>query len=217
MKDSPTTPIDVADLRIGMFVHLDLGWMDHPFPLSSFKISSQQQIDTIRSLGLKTVRYAADKSDAPEAADTPAPTVVEEDDVARLQLGTRNQRRIQVDHLAGRARQLDAGLFAEQVTDETAAIKTGFGRGAARTVTGTDQFEAAIKNTVRQRRQLVGLLIGQLGDLGGRRFRQLYRCSLHSNRMVHCMARTSGQECCKCQWHEGCEAFEHGHGRVFSY
>ena len=51
MKDSPTTSIAVADLRIGMFVHLDLGWMDHPFPLSSFKISSQQQIDTIRSLG----------------------------------------------------------------------------------------------------------------------------------------------------------------------
>lgn len=76
MKDSPTTSIAVADLRIGMFVHLDLGWMDHPFPLSSFKISSQQQIDTIRSLGLKTVRYAADKSDAPTAPDTLAPSPV---------------------------------------------------------------------------------------------------------------------------------------------
>lgn len=74
MKDSPTKPIAVTDLRIGMFVHLDLGWMDHPFPLSSFKISSQQQIDTIRSLGLKTVRYAADKSDPPAAeAETVQP------------------------------------------------------------------------------------------------------------------------------------------------
>ena len=80
MKDSPTTPISVADLRIGMFVHLDLGWMDHPFPLGSFKISSQQQIETIRSLGLKTVRYAADKSDAPApppgAPQAPAATAV---------------------------------------------------------------------------------------------------------------------------------------------
>jgi HD-GYP domain-containing protein (c-di-GMP phosphodiesterase class II) len=73
MKDSPTTSVAVADLRIGMFVHLDLGWMDHPFPLGSFKISSQQQIDTIRSLGLKTVRHAADKSDAPSPAPADEP------------------------------------------------------------------------------------------------------------------------------------------------
>ncbi len=72
MKDSPLPSIDVADLRIGFFVHLDLGWMDHPFPLSSFKITSQQQIDTIRSLGVATVRWSPDKSDPP-AQEGPAP------------------------------------------------------------------------------------------------------------------------------------------------
>ena len=46
---SPT--IDVQSLRVGMFIHLDLGWMTHPFPLSSFRISSPQQVETIRSLG----------------------------------------------------------------------------------------------------------------------------------------------------------------------
>lgn len=73
MKDSPTTSIAVTDLQIGMFVHLDLGWMDHPFPLSSFKISSQQQIETIRSLGLRTVRCSADKSEAPPPAQAAPP------------------------------------------------------------------------------------------------------------------------------------------------
>ncbi|WP_342130002.1 HD-GYP domain-containing protein [Hydrogenophaga sp. OTU3427] len=68
MKDSQTTPIAVEELRIGMFVHLDLGWMDHPFPLSSFKINSPQQLETLRSLGLKTVRYSPEKSDAPAPA-----------------------------------------------------------------------------------------------------------------------------------------------------
>ena len=29
--------IAVDDLRVGMFVHLDLGWWAHPFALSSFK------------------------------------------------------------------------------------------------------------------------------------------------------------------------------------
>ncbi|MBZ8144015.1 hypothetical protein CLD22_30020, partial [Rubrivivax gelatinosus] len=27
--------IGVQDLQVGMYIHLDLGWMSHPFPLSS--------------------------------------------------------------------------------------------------------------------------------------------------------------------------------------
>lgn len=55
--------VDVAQLRTGLFIHLDTGWMDHPFSLSSFKIRSQDQIDTLRSLGLKQIRYCPEKSD----------------------------------------------------------------------------------------------------------------------------------------------------------
>ena len=83
MPPSADSTVDLADLRIGLFVHLDLGWMDHPFPLSSFKISSQQQIDTIRTLGLKRLRYSPEKSDppAPEGTDT-APVPPEGDAAA---------------------------------------------------------------------------------------------------------------------------------------
>jgi len=35
-----------------MFVHIDLGWMSHPFALSSFRLADAGQIATIRSLGL---------------------------------------------------------------------------------------------------------------------------------------------------------------------
>ena len=73
LPPSPTLP--VAALRVGVYVHLDLGWMAHPFPFGSFKISSPQQIDTIRSLGLTQVRWDPSKSDpepqAPSAAATP--------------------------------------------------------------------------------------------------------------------------------------------------
>jgi len=60
--------IDVRELRVGMYVHLDMGWMSHPFPLSAFKISTAEQIATIRSLGLTRVRWSPDKSDTPQAA-----------------------------------------------------------------------------------------------------------------------------------------------------
>ena len=55
--------IDVDELRVGMFIHLDLSWMQHPFPVGSFRISHAQQIDKIRSLGLKQLRWSPEKSE----------------------------------------------------------------------------------------------------------------------------------------------------------
>ena len=64
MTDRPDPPtIDVQDLRVGHFVHLDGGWWSHPFPLSSFRIASESQIATIRGLGLRQVRYSPEKSE----------------------------------------------------------------------------------------------------------------------------------------------------------
>lgn len=60
--------IDVASLRVGMFVHLDLGWLSHPFPLSSFRISSEEQIATIRALGLRRVRWSSAQSELGQIA-----------------------------------------------------------------------------------------------------------------------------------------------------
>lgn len=76
MKSSQDEYLDVELLRVGHFVFVDVGWMTHPFPLSSFRIQSSTQIDTIRSLGIKQIRYSSAASDpglgindlAPEAA-----------------------------------------------------------------------------------------------------------------------------------------------------
>ncbi|MDT8999623.1 DUF3391 domain-containing protein [Paucibacter sp. APW11] len=76
MKDTTSDPlIDVAQLRVGMFIHLDLGWMSHPFPLSSFKLSSEDQLLILKRLGLKQVRWSPSKSDLQTdaaAVETPA-------------------------------------------------------------------------------------------------------------------------------------------------
>ena len=61
--DSQACFIDVDDLRIGHFVHIELGWLSHPFPLNSFKLQCHDQIATIRGLGIKKIRYSPDKSD----------------------------------------------------------------------------------------------------------------------------------------------------------
>ena len=67
--------IDVGELRVGMYVHLDLGWMSHPFALSSFRIGSLEQIETIRGLGLREVRWSPERSDLAVSGRSPAGTV----------------------------------------------------------------------------------------------------------------------------------------------
>ena len=80
--------IDVTALRVGMFVHLDLGWLSHPFPLSSFRITSEEQIATIRSLGLDQVRWNSAQSELPSVeapTPTPAPARVDAEALARAE------------------------------------------------------------------------------------------------------------------------------------
>ncbi len=65
--------IEIGKLRVGMFIQLDLGWMSHPFPANSFKITSEKQLETIRALGLSHVHVNLDKSD-PESSMAPSPS-----------------------------------------------------------------------------------------------------------------------------------------------
>ncbi|MEY2690073.1 MAG: hypothetical protein RL375_4273 [Pseudomonadota bacterium] len=56
--------VAVAELRPGLHVELDLGWLDHPFPSNRFKLRDAEQIATLVRLGLTQVRVRADLSDA---------------------------------------------------------------------------------------------------------------------------------------------------------
>jgi putative nucleotidyltransferase with HDIG domain len=66
MTDKHADFIDVANLRVGHYVFLDVGWMGHPFALNSFRVATQSQIDTIRSLGIERIRYSVAQSVFPE-------------------------------------------------------------------------------------------------------------------------------------------------------
>ena len=58
-----SSTIAVEELRVGMYIHLEGGWLSHPFPLSSFRINSLDQIGTLRGLGLMRVGWSPEKSD----------------------------------------------------------------------------------------------------------------------------------------------------------
>jgi putative nucleotidyltransferase with HDIG domain len=128
--------IDIADLRVGLFIHLDLGWMSHPFPLSSFKISSAEQIATIRTLGLKRVRCSPQQSDpvplvadqlsgavdmgAAEATDEPLPVQESPEVAARAERRRHLSEQRAALHLCEK-QFAEASRACKQVTDMATA------------------------------------------------------------------------------------------------
>ena len=138
--------IDVQALQIGMVVHLDGGWMAHPFALSRFKITSANQIATIRSLGLKKVRWEPQNSEAPGSDDDgaispgdaqtatgidPAPAAPTRQDQARI------------THRKRLARQRDALQLCErQFTEAASACDELTGLVRARPLDAAGQAQA---------------------------------------------------------------------------
>ena len=49
--------VHIDQLRLGTFVSLDLGWLEHPFLVNSFVIKTEKQLATLRELGLHMVAY----------------------------------------------------------------------------------------------------------------------------------------------------------------
>ncbi|WMW81003.1 DUF3391 domain-containing protein [Undibacterium cyanobacteriorum] len=55
--------IAIDQVKIGMFIKLDLSWFEHSFSMNSFKITNEQQIQELQALKLKHIRYIPSKSD----------------------------------------------------------------------------------------------------------------------------------------------------------
>lgn len=51
-----------------MYIQLDVGWLDHPFPRSHFRLTHADQIATLRNYGITQVRCVPDESDVSSLA-----------------------------------------------------------------------------------------------------------------------------------------------------
>lgn len=85
-------------LRIGLYIFLDVPWFRHSFTLNSFKITSEQQIRELQALGEPRFRFDPARSTARESNATPVavPTKSAESsapmDAARAEKAARIQR-----------------------------------------------------------------------------------------------------------------------------
>ncbi len=85
MQSQDIVFVPVDELQVGMYVHLDLKWFEHPFAFNHFKIKDAEQIAVIRSLGVEKVRYDPTRSDrrSAEPEEEAAPPPPELPDVPR--------------------------------------------------------------------------------------------------------------------------------------
>lgn len=108
MKPSESELIDINELHVGMYVELELGWMSHPFPTGSFKLSSNRQIETIRGLGLKRVRWVPHKSDPPPGEGQSSRPATDEATAARALAREQEYRRRRSLLIAAQQKSLEA-------------------------------------------------------------------------------------------------------------
>ena len=137
-----TSTVAVDELRVGMYIHLEGGWLSHPFPLSAFRLSSPDEIATIRGLGLARVRWVPEKSDLPASggsgsgaggvptlAATPTPTPTPEDLIAQQQHAWLHEQR---DAAQRCERQYgEAAKVMREISDTLVAQPKDAGRTAA--------------------------------------------------------------------------------------
>lgn len=78
MNSSATRTISVDQLCIGLYVHLDMNWLDHAFARNSFVLKNTAQIDAIKRLGIRHIRVDPSRSSTrPLPLATKAPEQVE--------------------------------------------------------------------------------------------------------------------------------------------
>ena len=122
MKKDDFGFVDLQDLRIGLFVDLDVGWMAHPFPSSRFKIATERQIEILKGLGVGRIRYVPSKSDLPDESGDAEQTLVDQESIRQaLERESAQQAlKVQQARLALRIRQQQDLAVCEKRFSESA-------------------------------------------------------------------------------------------------
>jgi HD-GYP domain-containing protein (c-di-GMP phosphodiesterase class II) len=54
---APLPQLHIDQLQPGLFIALELAWLEHPFPVNSFLLKDEAQVRTLRELGLSMVSF----------------------------------------------------------------------------------------------------------------------------------------------------------------
>jgi HD-GYP domain-containing protein (c-di-GMP phosphodiesterase class II) len=140
--------VHIDQLQPGMFVSLDLGWLDHPFLVNSFLIKNEKQLATLRELGLHMVSYDPQRSET-----QPRPLEAEPEALVTPQINPENQRLIEEKRMRiGRmtAHRERIVLLEKQYKESIASAKdvlTGILRDPRQAIAQANAMSASLTST----------------------------------------------------------------------
>lgn len=146
--------IPVNRLQPGMFISLEaLGWMDHPFLLNRFRISSAQQIKALQRMGLTSVEWDPERSSSSPLPEAPTSVEAEVDFSAGALDALLDNKRDRVQRV--REKRENIARCARLFEQETGSIRQILGE------VGTRPNEAHANS-----RAIVDRLVGGLVNAG---------------------------------------------------
>ena len=91
--------ISVDQLCVGLYVMLDVGWLNHSFARNSFRIKNAEQIAAIKSLGLKSIRIESTLCECKPLPLPENPAVVEIAEPTPEEIAYINAKKQRIDKL----------------------------------------------------------------------------------------------------------------------
>ncbi|MBV7416913.1 DUF3391 domain-containing protein [Comamonas sp. CMM03] len=148
-----------------MYVQLDIGWLRHPFPVSSFRVNSQEQIDVLQSLGLDEIRCIPAKSDP--SVLTFLPPLTNEEGEAPAADGTQPQpaRPATIGSSGLHIPTLAARDVPAMASSEVAALKTCDQRFSAATHSYREVVSRLVNDPQDAMRASSSLVAGYIAEL----------------------------------------------------
>lgn len=142
--------ISVDRLQVGNYVSLPLGWREHPFLFSSFKLKNEQEIELIRRLGLKLVTIIPDKSDTPpKPLDQVLPPAADSQTLAARQQEMQLEKARRIEQLQRYRRDLQQ--CEKQFQQSLAQVRNVMGKIQSRPL-----------NAINEARELINAMTEQL-------------------------------------------------------
>lgn len=156
--ESKSSFVSAEQLRVGLFVELDLPWFKHNFTLSSFKVRSDEQVRELRALALPRYWFDPQRSDPQAVAALAALAVVPSVPPPSQTAPATPSQSIETD--AQRERHQRKAMLAKR-QEQIANVERAFGKAIATMKNLNRNLLARPKETLEE----MGALIGQMIDV----------------------------------------------------
>ncbi|MBQ1782194.1 MAG: DUF3391 domain-containing protein [Gammaproteobacteria bacterium] len=177
-------------LQPGMFIRLPLGWRDHPFVLSSFRIKDEGQVLLIRQLATDWVWFDPEKSSAGPLAEASVAPLEETSGADNIRQQLQAEKSARIEELQNYRRSLQkCEKQFEQSLRQVRSVVSKLGSRPLQAVTEAQDLIKGMVDSLLTQDELVLHLMGE-----GKEGEQLFYHSLNVSVLAMLIGKAKGLE-----------------------